>query len=187
MRDVEKFLAHFGVKGMKWGVIRKNYLADRNRELMPLTSFTTAKGDTVSLKEVGNPRFSSALAAVSSKFRNYIAGAKGFDILVDGKVVGEAAFKEKSKEEINLAWITVHDEHRGKGYATKVFDAGVAYAKAQGYKKITLEVPGNAPDARHIYEKFGFKDDVGSKVDTDDVWGGLYPMTYNIPQKRSRS
>jgi hypothetical protein len=46
---------------------------------------------------------------------------------------------------------------------------------------MTLEVPGNAPDARHIYTKMGFK--VTGEVDggyKDPFWGGLTKMEYNF-------
>nr|DAM54618.1 MAG TPA: N-acetyltransferase-like protein [Caudoviricetes sp.] len=46
-----------------------------------------------------------------------------------------------------------------------------------GVSKVTLEVPGISPDARHIYEKIGFKKNKRIS-DEDDVWGGLTSMTY---------
>ena len=36
---------------------------------------------------------------------------------------------------------------------------------------------GISPDARHIYEKIGFKKNKRIS-DEDDVWGGLTSMTY---------
>ena len=55
----------------------------------------------------------------------------------------------------------------------------VKYAKQEKFKQITLEVPGDSPDARHIYEKLGFK---ATKVisDEDDVWGGLTQMILKL-------
>lgn len=41
-------------------------------------------------------------------------------------------------------------------------------------KQLTLEVPTNSPDARHIYEKQGFV--AGKRISDDDVWGGLTEM-----------
>lgn len=46
-----------------------------------------------------------------------------------------------------------------------------------GVSKVTLEVPGISPDARHIYEKIGFKKNKRISNE-DDVWGGLTSMTY---------
>jgi hypothetical protein len=53
------------------------------------------------------------------------------------------------------------------------------FGKQQNFEKMTLEVPGNSPDARHIYEKLGFK--VTKEADdTDDFWGGLTEMEYKF-------
>ena len=54
--------------------------------------------------------------------------------------------------------------------------------KLMGSKKLTLEVPGNSPDARHIYEKNGFKvtHEATKAESEDDVWGGLTNMEYDI-------
>jgi hypothetical protein len=46
-------------------------------------------------------------------------------------------------------------------------------AKRMGYKKLTLEVPGSSPNARHIYEKLGF---VVVKEEKDEFWDGLTYM-----------
>ena len=49
------------------------------------------------------------------------------------------------------------------------------YARDNGLKQITLEVPGISPDARHVYEKQGFVAE-GRISSSDDVWGGLVKM-----------
>ena len=48
------------------------------------------------------------------------------------------------------------------------------YAKDNGIKRVTLEVPGASPDAQHIYEKFGFKKT--GQLTSNDMWGGLTSM-----------
>lgn len=46
--------------------------------------------------------------------------------------------------------------------------AVVDHAKKQGLEKVTLEVPGISPNARHIYESLGFE---ATKVlSENDVW-----------------
>jgi ribosomal protein S18 acetylase RimI-like enzyme/2'-5' RNA ligase len=182
--EMKMFLAHYGVKGQRWGV-RKNYSDLRNRPL-ERHQLKTESGVEVILKEDRIPPIGAAIGSVSQKFRDRLNSGKSFTIEVDGKNVGESSFTEKSKDELNLVWLGVRPEHRGKGYASSVFGAGVAYAKEKGYSKISLEVPGNAPDARHIYEKFGFKatDKKFGEDDEPDVWGGLTEMVYTI--KRSK-
>ena len=72
-------------------------------------------------------------------------------------------------------WIGVNRKSRGQGVAQACFKGVSDFAKAEGFKRMTLEVPGISPDARHIYEKFGFKE-VGKTDGADDFWGGLTIM-----------
>lgn len=72
-------------------------------------------------------------------------------------------------------------KERGKGYATAVLKETLSECKRRGYKQFTLEVPGNSPDARHIYEKLGFiAGEQVSSADDDFVWGGLTKMKLDL-------
>lgn len=83
-----------------------------------------------------------------------------------------------------INWISVSDKERGKGYASSALNTIIDDAKRMGHKKIKLEVPGNSPDARHIYEKAGFKD-TGEKLgDDDDIWGGLTKMELDLSRRK---
>jgi ribosomal protein S18 acetylase RimI-like enzyme len=102
----------------------------------------------------------------------------------DGKNVGQGQMwlkgpKGQKKDELYLNWIDIDQSQRGKGYATAVLHSAEAHARTMGLKKMTLEVPGISPDARHIYEKMGFKvteDQSGGTKGTNNVWGGLTHM-----------
>lgn len=82
---------------------------------------------------------------------------------------------EDHGNDLYVNWIDIKKSERGKGYASQVMDYAVKYSKQNGYKTVSLEVPGSSPDARHIYEKHGFVTDnkIGSK---NDVWDGLTSM-----------
>jgi ribosomal protein S18 acetylase RimI-like enzyme len=173
-------LMHHGTKGMHWGV-RKNYQEIRNAPVSHL-DLTSTKGHKVSIDELRKPIIGAAIASVFPRFRNSLDNSKAFSISANGNHVGEAQFYAKSKDELNLVWLGVKKSQRGKGYASAVFEAAIHYGKEKGYSKLTLEVPGNAPDAKHIYAKQGFKvsgPTVGN-AKTDPMWGGLTPMSYNI-------
>jgi hypothetical protein len=92
----------------------------------------------------------------------------------EGKKIGDANVWKKNDEELYLNWIGIKQNERGKGYAT----AG----RRSGFKKMTLEVPTNSPDARHIYEKLGFK--ATKDLGYDPVWGGLTQMEYEFGEAR---
>ena len=185
-------LEHYGVKGMKWGVRKDRSsgnqgsgVKDRYRELRdaPLKSLTlkAKNGATVTLNESRKPFVTAAVgAALGKNITESLKSHSSFTISVGGKKVGGAAFEKKGKDEIYLVWLGVNKKERGKGYGSAVFEAAVAYGKQEGAKRLTLEVPGNAPDARHIYEKNGFrvtKEDVNPN---DPVWGGLSEMQYDL-------
>jgi RimJ/RimL family protein N-acetyltransferase len=181
MAEVEDILAHFGVKGMHWGV-RKNRAASEKKQPKLVLKHTFKSGDAVSIYE--NPpsslarligRMSPKYAADAEKFKTFSFKDK------DGKSVGDGAFNRTSKDELYLNWIGVKPKYRGKGYASAAMKGVVKYAQNEGIKKLTLEVPGNAPDARHIYEKLGFKADGKMIGDTNDFWGGLSPMAMTVP------
>jgi ribosomal protein S18 acetylase RimI-like enzyme len=179
----EEALIHFGVKGMKWGV-RK----ERAKNLKPLITKditrTTKNGDKFTLAAKPPTKLHRVLAAAS---KNYAKGYREGALLTikdkQGKKIGDANFWHKDKDTVYLNWISVNQSARGKGYATAVLKAAEDHSRAAGKKKMILEVPGNAPDARHIYEKMGFK--VTKEADKkDNVWGGLTTMEKKLPKRR---
>lgn len=75
----------------------------------------------------------------------------------------------------NINWLGINTSERGKKRAQNIMDWVISNETKSGKSLLTLEVPGTSKDARHIYEKKGFK--AGSKIsDEDDVWGGLTEM-----------
>lgn len=159
-------LIHHGVKGMKWGV----------RKSRPYDYTVKSKnGDTIGIRREdygllakGIRRLSPKIAAEQDKTRMYNA-------YVNGKKVGDIQLYKESDTSVNVVWLSVKSREQGKGYAQAILESSTGRAKAAGFKQMTLEVPGSSPDARHIYEKQGFK--AGEKVSSDDdVWGGLTKM-----------
>lgn len=189
------FLEHYGVKGMKWGVrksetakddtFRARYKSLRSRELRSYSA-TTKSGETVTATETREWKIGSAISALSPKLYKDLLDGANVDFTVDGRRVGDGSFQKRSDDEMYLNWIGVKPSERGKGYASAMFDAGLSYSRDQGVKKLTLEVPGNAPDARHIYEKRGFKASGPMEGSADDIWGGLTPMTLDISTQTLR-
>ena len=206
---LEEALAHYGVLGMKWGVRKDNkpqgygnpnykgkkVLSDQRRrfketrEYKPRTiSLKSKKGETVIVREQKKTLPAAFIAAISEKQKKKIIGSSDLRIEVGGKEVGDAWVDKKGKnqETMYFNWIGVKPSERGKGYASAVFEAGIAFAKQEGCTKITLEVPGNAPDAMHIYKKNGFTQS-GPVIDPGDpIWGGLTPMSLDISKKKIR-
>lgn len=194
------YLEHYGIKGMKWGVrkseksspsgklknykskVKDRYNRDQTRELRSV-EVTSKKGEKVVATEDRSYKLASFLSSLKETSYQDSLDNPSFSITVNGEKVGESSFSKKKNGEINLVWLGVNPEYRGRGYASSVFDAAVEYGRSEGAKKLTLEVPGNAPDARHIYEKRGFKvtkEPTEKEKKTDIVWGGLTHMALDL-------
>lgn len=167
---------------MRWGV-RK----ERARKLQSaaesegVITRTTANGDTFTVRPASTTKLHRRLAFISKNYAE--AHSKGANLTIHdarGKSIGDAIFEHKDNGDLYLNWISIEKSARGRGYATEVMKAAGEYGKKKGVKRMTLEVPGNASDARHIYEKMGFKPTgkaIGSK---NDLWGGLTEMEYRL-------
>ena len=98
----------------------------------------------------------------------------------DGKTIGTATTNRISDKEINLVWISISGRHGGKGHGQSAMRTILEQARKDGYKYVTLEVPTTSPNAKHIYEKLGFKETGETLGDEDDIWGGLTKMKLKL-------
>lgn len=103
-----------------------------------------------------------------------------YDIIFSGHKVGNLHIRKRDNDTLSLEWIDIEKEHRGHSFATKVILTWIDIAKKEGYKNIILEVPGNAPDARHIYEKLGFIDTGKVREKHNKSWNGLSEMILKL-------
>lgn len=177
----EEFLEHFGVKGMRWGV-RKERVRDLQQLVDKDIVRTTKNGDEFRLSPKPPNVIDKTLAFSSQKYADKYKGSAFVSIKdKNGKKIGTGAFwyDKKDPQSVYLNWITIDKSARGRGYASAVLKASEDHARAAGKTKMKLEVPGNAPDARHIYTKMGFKvikEPTASEAKNDPVWGGLTEM-----------
>lgn len=160
-------LQHHGVKGMKWGV-RKDRDTSRDFHVQ------ARNGDSIELRRHKNGLIARGLGRISPTIRTEQERTEFYDSYVNGKRIGELQLYRESKTSMNIVWLGVNKRERGKGYAQAIMNGVASKATAEGFKQLTLEVPGNSPDARHIYEKQGFV--AGKQITSDDVWDGLTKM-----------
>ena len=73
-----------------------------------------------------------------------------------GGVIVSYVGAESVLDESNIGNIVTHKEYRGKGIATELFEALLTELKAQGIKKLFLEVEHDNTPAIGLYEKLGF-------------------------------
>lgn len=179
----EEAFAHFGVKGMKWGV-RKEHERKSNAESLVTETITrtTKNGDTFTLYPTPTPKVTQFLARHSTRHRKLVENSATLDITdKKGQTIGNLQVHAVSKKEMNVVWIDIEQSARGHGYAQAVMKTAEEIGRQKGFEKLTLEVPGISPDARHIYEKQGFKVvKEPSKLEKKDIWGGLTYMEKSI-------
>ena len=193
------YLAHHGIKGQKWGVRRfqnedgsltnagkVRYNLEDHYALSDEMSSKTKAGQTVQLSADPPGRIVKFLAAHNRKIREKQENTRNYTLRANGKQVGDMTLYKESTDSMNVIWVGVDDSERGHGYATAAMIGAIEVARRSGCKQVTLEVPGKSPDARHIYEKLGFRE-VGtvSTEEDDPYWGGLTAMRLDLSDEKN--
>ena len=190
----EDYLAHHGIKGQKWGVqngppypLEEKQKSSKERTLnkdldeRTILQAKTKKGETLTISQDERSKFSRLLAKGSKAINKRALNTKIFTIKTKDKTVGDVQIYQESADSVNGVWLGVDEKYRGKGYGQAALAEVIDECRRRGYKQFTLEVPGNAPDARHIYEKMGFI--AGEQVtssDDDWYWEGLTKMRLQL-------
>lgn len=184
-------LTHWGIKGQKWGVRRYQNkdgsltAAGRERysDSIADTKVYTKKGVEVTLRKQPTSLITKVAGKLSKSAKDNIERSDFLDITVKGKKVGDLQLYKESPKSLNVVWVSIESKHEGNGYGSTVMKAVIDHAKKQNLDKVTLEVPGISPNARHIYESIGFKAK-GTISDEDDSWGGLTAMELDLRHKK---
>lgn len=175
---------HHGILGQKWGVRRTPEQLGHRIKYKDKTSVKTKSGKTISLTKIPDSKFIKFLERHVKSVAEEISKTANFQIKSsDGKKIGDLTLYKEAEDSINIVWLGINQKERGKGYATAVMKTAIDIAKDTGCSKVTLEVPGNSPDARHVYEKLGFKEVSSPDIDPDDIWGGLTNMELRLKPK----
>ncbi len=76
---------------------------------------------------------------------------------MDGENVGCILLAKDSDEVARIRLLLVDPKARGLGLGAQLTDECIRFARAAGYKKMTLWTHSVLTAARHIYQKAGFK------------------------------
>jgi GNAT superfamily N-acetyltransferase len=57
----------------------------------------------------------------------------------------------------HLRWFILSPAVRGQGFGHRLMEEAISFCKMKGYRKVYLWTFEGLHEARHLYEKFGFK------------------------------
>jgi len=105
--------------------------------------------------------FESKVATELSEFwRRFDPGRDGFWTATQGGCIEGALAIDGAlagTEGAHLRWFIVSDAIRGKGIGNRLMEEAVGFCKRKGYPRIFLWTFQGLHPARHLYEKFGFR------------------------------
>ncbi|MBP6892106.1 GNAT family N-acetyltransferase [Candidatus Babeliales bacterium] len=124
------------------------------------------KGDNFYWMVAGNPDYSVKFMLEHATTSQY---EKRHDLIlrsamIDGKLVGFAAYYKISQHVWRLLYLIVDQDFRKQGIAKKLLNSTIEEMVQRGALKVILFTRNNNFKAQSMYKKFGFK-----IVDTDEI------------------
>jgi ribosomal protein S18 acetylase RimI-like enzyme len=178
----EAFLAHYGVKGMRWGY--RNY---QNKVLRSTPGATKTKviaktGEKISVeKEKPGP-----LILAVSKLTGRDPGNNVSSMVIRdsaGKKVGSFQVWREGPSTVRGEWLTVKKSAQGQGYSKAAIEGLMKAAdKDPSLTEVRLQVPSQADAAKHIYSSLGFKKD--KDLGQTPMFGNLEDWVYETRNER---
>ncbi|MFO7966156.1 MAG: ribosomal protein S18-alanine N-acetyltransferase [Archaeoglobaceae archaeon] len=93
-----------------------------------------------------------------SDMGDFLVATDGNEILGYAIATVEKLINQRIKERGHLLKLVVREEHRGRQVGSSLLKVLISSMKQKGAEEIFLEVRAENPQARKLYQKFGFKD-----------------------------
>lgn len=74
----------------------------------------------------------------------------------NGKILGCGGLQRYSSTRAELKKLYLHPNARGKGLGKRILQCLIDFARASGYRLVTLETSSKLSEALKLYERFGF-------------------------------
>ena len=107
-------------------------------------------------------------------------GGQVFFAILKGRAIGTVAMINSSKNQFELAKMTVKSRYRGNGIANLLMNKCIEFAKNKNANEIFLISNDSLIIARNLYDKYGFKE---IELDSQKYLRGNVKMTLEITKK----
>lgn len=88
---------------------------------------------------------------------DYINRGIMFELVIDREIKGVMVLLERSPQTVEIMNISVDESWQGRGMGKKLLKHGLAYAREQGYLKVTIATGNSSIGQLALYQKCGFR------------------------------
>jgi GNAT superfamily N-acetyltransferase len=152
MRDIENILDKKSFKFSETFFLRSHQPGDMG--------WVTHRHGVLYAQEYGwDERFEALVAQITSDFIiNYKPERERCMLAeMNGEIVGSIFVVQSSEAVAKLRLLLVEPKARGLGLGSRLVQECITFARRAGYKKLVLWTNSVLVEARHIYDKAGFK------------------------------
>jgi DNA-binding MarR family transcriptional regulator/L-amino acid N-acyltransferase YncA len=104
-------------------------------------------------------RFETLIAGIGAEFLAHFDPCRDASFIaeVEGRIVGAVFVTAAAADVAKLRLLHVESEMRGRGLGRRLVESAIGFARAQGYRRMTLWTNDTLCEARRLYERAGFR------------------------------